>query len=62
MLATVAILVVTQPGKRCGSEFSVPLALNYSATRFTSRHSANGIDRRHGLSLQEFFDVYDAKW
>jgi hypothetical protein len=69
-----AILLASQRcSKYSGGDVSVPLALNYSvdherlmrqraATGYGFRHSSNGIDRRSGLSLQEFFDVYDAKW
>lgn len=33
-----------------------------SMARHRNNYSTFGIDRRHGLSLEEFFDVYDGKW
>ena len=30
--------------------------------KYTFNYSVDGIDRRSGLSLQEYFDVYDGKW
>ncbi|CAH1772881.1 unnamed protein product [Owenia fusiformis] len=65
------LMVAALIPKRTYSSYFMPYKMNFDALlanrrvnmkKYEYEHSTKGIDRRFGLTVDEYYDVYDGKW